>query len=65
MPCLTCQSWNVKSTPPDMRKHGLAFCDQGKRWEYLPPHATCPRFSPLDAELTASRLKWDAQRMKK
>jgi hypothetical protein len=58
MPCLTCKHWNAKVTPREMRALQLVTCDRGPRWEYLPPHATCPRFTLAPPDVVAARLKW-------
>jgi hypothetical protein len=58
MPCLTCANWTAKGTPKDIRELGMCRCALGPRWEYLPPRATCPRFTLAPPDVVAARLKW-------
>jgi hypothetical protein len=58
MSCLTCANWDAKRTRPEVRKLRLAVCAVGPMWEYLPPHATCKRFTPATPEIQSARLKW-------
>jgi hypothetical protein len=58
MPCLTCKHWDQKSTPAEMRRLQLVTCALGPRWEYLPPHATCPRFTLAPPDVVEKRVAW-------
>lgn len=44
-----------------MAKHHFAICALGPLWRFLPPQATCERFSPALEHVVAQRAKWLAK----
>jgi hypothetical protein len=58
MTCATCKNWNPKKTAPAMARLKLANCLHCPSWSYLPPHGTCPRYTPAAAEVVEVRMKW-------
>lgn len=64
--CLTCQNWMLKrkGDTDDIRamsRMGLARCELGPRWAFLPPKQTCEKHKPVALDVAAQRVAWDAK----
>ena len=64
MKCIDCAAWRLREAG-EMSRHGFGVCSLGERWKFLPPQATCPKYRPAPADVTAKRVAWLAKGKRK
>ena len=55
--CAACKFWLPKRSGA-MARHRMAICELGKPWRFLPPQASCERFTPAPQDVQTARVKW-------
>lgn len=53
--CATCKAWAITNSP--LKAANMASCAFGDRWTYLPPTASCARYSATEPVLFAKRVR--------